>query len=83
MGAAIAFVEELRRTERITDLDQARVTAFLTLAKAVDDDPTNAQLRREYRMAESALRATEDNDSAAFASVIAALSAPVRDPAVP
>jgi len=78
-GAAAAFIVLLRKQERLTEIDDARVTAFLTLAAAVDADPTNAQLRKEYRMAEEGLRATEDNGTDVFEELLRAMSAPVGD----
>jgi hypothetical protein len=78
-GAAAAFIALLRKQERLTEIDDARVTAFLTLAAAVDADPTNAQLRKEYRMAEEGLRATEDNGTDVFEELLRAMSAPVGD----
>lgn len=78
-GAAAAFIALLREQERIAEIDNARVTAFLTLANAVDADPTNAQLRKEYRMAEEGLRATEDHGTDVFEELLRAMSAPVGD----
>ena len=78
-GAAEAFIVLLRNQERIADIDQARVTAFLTLAGAVDDDPTNAQLRKEYRLAEEGLRATEDHGTDVFEELLRAMSSQVGD----
>ena len=76
-GAAEAFIVLLRNQERIADIDQARVTAFLTLAGAVDDDPTNAQLRKEYRIAEEGLRAMEDHGTDVFEELLREMSAPM------
>ena len=79
LEAARDFIATLREQERITNIDNARVTAFLTLAVAVDADPTNAQLRREYRFVEEGLRATEGNGPDDFDRLFAEMSAPVGD----
>lgn len=76
VDASIATLTELSRLEAI---DAARVAAARTLADAVDADPTNASLWREYRAAEQALREDQDTSGDEFAQLLADLSAQVLD----
>ena len=78
--AAGRLLRRLRRRETLGDLDEARELAFMTLAKALDADPTNAALHREYRMTEILLRTAEDSVDDDYDAFLAKLSAPVRDP---
>ena len=60
----------MRLAGAIEDTDEALVTAFLSLACAVDDEPTKADLWREYRAATAALREAAsggvDDEAASF-----------------
>lgn len=79
LEAAQATLKALRDGGRLEPIDEARVAALLTLAAAVDDDPANASLWREYRAAEATLRETDDTDID-YAGILAALSAKNRHP---
>ena len=56
LAAADRMVTFMRDGGRLEEIDEPRVAAMLTLARAVDSDPLNAGLWREYREAEAALR---------------------------
>ena len=56
LTAAREMVTALRDMGRLETVDESRVAMFLTLAGAVDTDPLNAPLWREYRAAEAGLR---------------------------
>lgn len=60
--------------------DAARLALVRSLADAVDSDPTNASLWREYRAAEASLRETDDTSTDEFTQLLAALSAEMGDP---
>jgi hypothetical protein len=77
--AAETTIEALEAHERLSDIDAARVALVRALADAVDSDPTNASLWREYRAAEQALRETDDTTGDEFARLLAALSAEMGD----
>lgn len=64
--AADQTIDALRSAGRLEPIDTARVVALQVLADAVDADPSNASLWREYRTAEIALREVNDVDSDAF-----------------
>jgi hypothetical protein len=66
----------------LEDVDDALVEAVRSLARAVDSDPGNASLWREYRAVLADLRELGDDDSDAFAVLLEQLRAPVRDPEV-
>ena len=74
------MVQALRDAGRLEPVDEARVTAALALADAVDADPTNASLWREYRAAVETLRQASDGGTDDFAALMAGLSAEVGDP---
>jgi hypothetical protein len=63
----------------VEDVDAALVEAIRGVARAVDADPANASLWREYRALLADLRELGDGDSDAFAELLASLRAPVRD----
>lgn len=74
--AADKVIKAMRAGGFLSDEAEARVVAFRELADAVDDDPSNASLWREYRAAEVAvleLRGEDDDDHAAFLRGRAAL----------
>ena len=80
--AAEDTISTLEELGRVDSIDAVRLASLRALADAVDSDPTNASLWREYR-AEQALR--EDNDSSTdeFTQLLAALSAEVGDTETP
>ncbi len=82
MTAARATVRELRRCGRLEPVDDALVTLVVGLAAAVDVEPANAALWREYRAAEADLRKVGDRgDPDAVQALLDALRGPeVRDP---
>ena len=56
--AANETVEALRLTGRLESIDASLVAGFLSIATALDEDPSNAALWREYRAFDERLRAT-------------------------
>jgi hypothetical protein len=56
-------LKELRRLERIGKMDAAVVQALRSMAYALDADPGNAALWRQYREALRELTADDDNGS--------------------
>jgi hypothetical protein len=77
--AAETTIRALEELGRIEEIDAARVSLVRTLADAVDTDPTNASLWREYRAAEQALREQHDTTGDEFAQLLAELSAEMGD----
>ena len=73
------MVDALRATGRLEAIDSARVTAAQALADAVDTEPTNASLWREYRAALETLRQANDGGTDEFAALLESLSAEVGD----
>jgi hypothetical protein len=74
--AAVAVtVAALRRAGRIEDVDVAVVTAVERLAEAVDAEPSNASLWREFRAALADLRGVgaDDSDRDEISEIIEAL----------
>ena len=69
----------LHNLGRLEAIDSAKVATAQTVADAVDADPTNASLWREYRAAEQSLRESNDTTADEFAQLLAALSAEVGD----
>lgn len=76
-SAVDATIEALRMAGRIDPVDSARVVLAQALADAVDADPLNASLWREYRAAEAALRETSDAGVDEFVNLVQSLSAEV------
>jgi hypothetical protein len=72
-----ATIGALREAGRVELIDEARVIAACALADAVDADPTNASLWREYRAAVETLRQASDGGTDEFAALMAGLSAEV------
>jgi Spy/CpxP family protein refolding chaperone len=70
-------LKELRRLGRIEKIDAAAVQALRSMAFALDAEPQNAALWRQYREALRELTADDDNGSAAAA--LASLFAEVGD----
>lgn len=81
--AAEMTVHALRELGRLDRVDEARVVTLVALADAVDADPANASLWREYRAAEGAVRELSAEDSDEFAALLDSLSAEVGDSAPP
>jgi hypothetical protein len=74
-------LRELRRLGRIEAIDAAAVQALRSMARALDDDPANAPLWRQYR--EALRELTADDDGSSFEDAVGALFAEVRDEAPP
>lgn len=72
-------IEELKTAGRLDNIDTARVRIALGLAAAVDAEPDNPTLWREYRAAEKALREESEAHGDPFEELIRQLSTPVRD----
>lgn len=70
---------ELDRMGRLEKVDEAKVQAVRSMAAALDDNPYNSQMWREYGEAIERLVA-DDDDSSAVDELLDELSAPVRDP---
>jgi hypothetical protein len=70
-------LKELRRLGRIEKIDAAAVQALRSMAAALDGDPCNAALWRQYREALRELTADDDNGS--VDSALADLFAEVGD----
>jgi hypothetical protein len=70
-------IKALHDVGRLERVNTALIAICQSLADAVDLDPDNASLWREYRAAESALRATDDQTQDEFTSLLASLSAEV------
>lgn len=68
-------IAALRLAGRLEAINSAQIAICQSLADAVDLDPDNASLWREYRAAEAALRVTDDNNQDDFTALIADLSA--------
>jgi hypothetical protein len=79
--AAEATITALRAAGRLELIDSARIATLQTLADAVDADPVNASLWREYRAAESTLREVNDDGNDELAEILGRLSTPMVDPA--
>jgi hypothetical protein len=69
---------ELRRGGRLEKIDEARVVALRSMAAALDQNPFNSQMWREYREAIEGLT-RNDGDSSSVDDLLDELSAPVRD----
>jgi hypothetical protein len=73
--AVEATIAALRLAGRLEQVNSAQIAICQSLADAVDLDPDNASLWREYRAAEAALRISDDNNQDEFSSLLADLSA--------
>ncbi len=72
------MIAAMRVLGRLEDIDEALVTAAESLAEAVDADPGNASLWREWRAVEESLRGLgTDGADDEFTQLLAALRAPV------
>lgn len=72
-------LQSLRDTRRLENVDEALVQALKSMAEALDRDPSNAALWRQYR--ETLKELTADDSDSSVAGDIAALFATVRDKA--
>jgi predicted ArsR family transcriptional regulator len=85
--AAEMTVQTLRALGRLDAVDEAAVQAVLSLAEAVDTEPHNAAMWREYQSALRALReiGPDDGDHDEIAELIEAIrgTAQVVDEAKP
>ena len=68
-------IEALRRDDRLNDVDAARLQIVRGLASAVDAQPDNPVIWREYRAAEQALRKETEAHGDPFDKLIAEISA--------
>lgn len=69
---------ELRRMGRLEPVDEAMVEAARSIADELDDDPSNAQMWRQYRDTLDRLVA-DDSDGGGADELLAELSAEVRN----
>ena len=67
------LIESLYRLGRLEKVDSARVEIARLLARSVDSNPENANLWRQYREAEEALRTVGSDDVEDFNQVIASI----------
>jgi hypothetical protein len=72
-------LRELRRMGRVETVDAAAVQAVRSMAFALDADPANAALWRQYREALKEL--TADDDRGSVVAALAELFPEVRDQA--
>jgi hypothetical protein len=70
-------IEALRTAGRLEDIDDARVQIARGLASAVDAQPDNPTIWREYRAAEKALREESENHADPFDQLIASIASEV------
>lgn len=77
-AAVETTIGELRRAGRLELIDEARVQALRSVAAALDANPFNSQMWREYREALEALTA-DDDDSGAADALIERLRSSVRN----
>jgi hypothetical protein len=75
-----ATLTELTRMGRLEKVDAARIQALRSMADALDQNPFNSQMWREYREALGGLTA-DDSTSDPIDDLLDELSAPVRDQA--
>lgn len=85
LEAATAVVDILADMGRIEPLDAAAAQAVLSLAAAVDAQPQNAPLWRQYRDALTDLLKVDDDADDGLAAALAALrsTTPVGDTSAP
>ena len=77
-GQVDQTLRELRRLGRLEKIDAAAVQMLRSMAHALDADPGNAALWRQYREALRELAA--DDGSGSVDAALAGLFAEVRDP---
>ena len=73
-------LDELKRLGRLETIDAAKVQGLRSIAEALDLNPFNSQMWREYREAIEGLT-RNDGGSDAIDDLLDELSAPVRDKA--
>ena len=78
--AVDATLDTLTSKGRLRSEDDALVQLVRSLAGAVDSDPQNASLWREYRGAVTDLLKLGRDDSDAFKDLVTRLRTPVGDP---
>lgn len=76
--AIAVTLAELKRMGRLEKIDAARVQALRSIAVALDENPFNSQMWREYREAIEGLAADDSGDES-VADLIGELSSSVRD----
>lgn len=74
-------IDALNGLGRLEPVDAALVANARSLAAAVDADPTNAQLRREYRAMIEMLFEVGKGTDGGFTAALEALHAAIRDSA--
>jgi hypothetical protein len=77
-GQVEQTLRELRRLGRVEKVDAAAVQMVRSMARALDADPSNAALWRQYREAVGELTA-DDDAGGSFDEAVAGLYAAVRD----
>ncbi len=70
---------ELRRMGRLEKVNAAQVQALRSMAEALDQNPFNSQMWKEYREAIGGLTASDDSGSTAVDDLLNELSTSVRD----
>src|ERR1700747_741226 len=80
LDAATVTIRALEMSGRIEPGDAALVTYVLTTARAVDEAPTHADLRMEYRGALAELRRLHERDASGFDELLAGMRAEMGDP---
>ena len=71
-------LSELRNMGRLERVDAARIQALRSMAEALDLNPFNSQMWKEYREAIGGL-AADDSRADSIDELLDELSAPVRD----
>lgn len=74
-------LKSLEASGKVGGVNEALVQLVRSLADAVDRDPQNASLWREYRGAVGDLLKLGSDDTDAFADLVTRLRTPVGDPA--
>ena len=70
---------ELERMGRLEKVDTARIQALRSIAEAVDLNPFNSQMWREYREAIGVVTVDDRDSGSSINDLLDELSAPVRD----
>ena len=74
-------LSELKRMGRLEKVDEARVQALRSIAEAVDLNPFNSQMWREYREAIGGLTVDDRDSGSSVDDLLDELSPSVRHPA--
>lgn len=80
VAAIEVTLAELVRMGRLEDVDAARVQALRSIAAALDENPFNSQMWREYREAIEGLTADDGDRDDSIEDLIDELSSSIRDP---